>query len=181
MKNIARNEYLVDPENCCLLVIDFQEKLLKAFNNYSDFLPNVKKMIIGAKILNIPIIYTEQYPKGLGETIDYLKDELKDSFKFEKLSFSALQAEGLLDILEEKDIEQVVVTGIEAHICVLQTVFDLIANSYSTFVAVDAIASRKKLDYDISLLRMQNIGAELITAEMFLFESLKTKGNEKFS
>lgn len=175
-----RNEYLLEAENSALLIIDLQEKLLKAISNQSIVLINSKKLIKAAQILEMPIYYTEQYPEGLGETVEILKDDLQTAMKFRKMSFSAVQQKGILNAFEERNIEQIVIAGVEAHICVLQTVFDLIAKNYAVFVVADAIGSRKEFDFQIALQRMQNMGAEIITTEMFLFEALKTAESSKF-
>lgn len=165
--------------NTALIVIDIQEKILKVINEFERVVDNSLKLIKGFKILNIPIYFTEQYPKGLGPTIAEIRDELKNN-PIEKMTFSCSGAGDLFKELIDNDISQVVICGIESHVCVLQTVLDLLANGFQVNVAADAVSSRKEFDYKIALDRMRSHGAEITTAESVLFELLEVCGTDQF-
>ena len=177
--NSIRNTKLLKKEKSALLIIDIQERILGVMQEKERLLENTKKLIKGMKILRVPIFYTEQYPKGLGKTVENIKEEL-DGNAIPKMSFSCSGAGDLFKSLIEKNISQVVVCGIETHVCVLQTVFDLIANGFQVNVAADAVSSRKKIDYQIALERMRANKAEISTVESIIFELLNVCGTEEF-
>lgn len=174
-----RNKIILQRENSALLIIDIQEKILKAMLNYEDFLQNVIKLVKGVNVLQIPIYYTEQYPKGLGSTVKEITDELTGE-AIQKMSFSCFAAGNLFNQLKRQKISQVIVCGIESHVCVQQTVLDLLANGFQVNVLADAVASRKQLDYEIALNRMEKHGAEITTYEVVLFELLNACGTQEF-
>jgi nicotinamidase-related amidase len=180
MKNFRRNEIILKKEKSALLLIDIQERILDVQFYKDNLLTNSLKLIKGFKALNLPIFYTEQYPKGLGETALYLKPELENITAIQKLSFSCFGAENLFDELNNKKIKQIVVAGIEAHVCVQQTVLDLLANDFQVNLAADAVSSRKEIDYRTALNRMQLHGAEITTTEAALFELLEVCGTPEF-
>lgn len=171
MNEIQRHPVILKSEQTALLVIDIQEKIFKVMREYEALLDNTLKLIKGLKILNVPIFYTEQYPQGLGNTVKEIKDELSGE-AITKLSFSCSGADHLFEKLKQEGIKQVIVAGIESHVCVQQTVLDLLANGFQVNIPVNAVASRFKLDYDIALKRMQKHGAEITTVESVLFEIL---------
>ncbi|MCF8242917.1 MAG: hydrolase [Melioribacteraceae bacterium] len=175
-----RHEKILNREKTALLIIDIQERILKVINEYERVVDNTIKLIKGMKELNVPIYYTEQYPKGLGTTVSEIKEELQDSDAIHKMSFSCSGAGELFKELIDKNITQVVVCGIESHVCVQQTVLDLLANSFQVDVAADAVSSRRKFDFEIALDRMRNLGAEVTTTESILFELLNVCGTPEF-
>jgi len=140
---------------------------------------NVLKLIKGSKILGLPIYFSEQYPKGLGPTVQELKEEFTGD-AIQKLTFSCSGAENLFKELKENNIEQVIVCGIEAHVCVQQTVLDLLANGFQVNVPVNAVSSRYKIDYNTALIRMEKNGAEITSVESILFELLQICGTPEF-
>ena len=174
-----RNQKILKREKCALLIIDIQSRIINVMRNKELLIENTLKLIKGMKILNVPVYYTEQYPKGLGETIPELKEELS-SEAVQKMTFSCSGAEDLFKELINKNITQVIVCGIESHVCVQQTVLDLIANGFQVDVAADAVTSRKKMDYDLALTRMQANGAEITSTESILFEILDVCGTPEF-
>jgi len=141
---------------------------------------NALKLINGFKILSVPIFFTEQYPKGLGPTESKIKAALGNDEAIQKMSFSCYGAGNFFDELKSRNTEQVVVCGIESHVCVIQTVLDLIANGFHVHVAADAVSSRRKFDYETALRRMENNGAEITLTESILFEMLNVCGTEEF-
>jgi nicotinamidase-related amidase len=167
-------------ENTVLLVIDVQEKILPVIKESEHVVQNVLKLINGFKIMKTPIYLTEQYPKGLGPTDPRIKDALVGQEPIQKMTFSCYGAGNLFDELEKKNITKVVVCGIESHVCVLQTVLDLLANEFQVFLAADATSSRRKFDCEIALKRMEKNGAEITLTESILFEMLNVCGTEEF-
>ena len=172
---------ILNEQDSLLLVIDVQEKLLNAVFN-KDALENKSiTMVKAAKILNIPIVVTEQYPKGLGATKQSLQDILGDGFKyFEKTSFSAMDNSSISESINKSNKKQVIIFGIETHICVSQTVNALLQKGYDVTVIADACGSRSELEHIAGLSRIEDNGAHIITAEIALFEWLKTSKHENF-
>lgn len=176
---IKRNSKILRKRNTALLIVDIQERILNVMQHKEEVLENTTKLIAGFKRLEIPIYYTEQYPKGLGETAAKLKEALGKS-AIQKMSFSCSGAGNLFPEFVEKNLTQIVVCGIESHVCVQQTVLDLIANGFQVNVPADAVSSRKKIDYSTALNRMRNNGAEITTTESILFELLEVCGTPEF-
>jgi nicotinamidase-related amidase len=162
-----------------LVIVDVQEKLVPLIAAGEMMVSNCRRLIEGARALGVPVFATEQYPKGLGRTVPALR-ELFDAIP-EKLRFSSVEVlnwgfagDGT------SDRDQVVVAGIEAHVCVLQTALDLIAHGYRVFVPADAVASRGELDWKIALDRLASAGAVIATTESVLFEWCETAGTPEF-
>ena len=163
-----------------LLVIDLQEKLVKMVGEDNQVATNCEKLLKATEILNIPAIITEQYPKGLGETISPIKKANNTTKYFEKTSFSAISTEEIkkeLCVLEKK---QVILCGIEAHICVLQTALELIENGFEVYVIKDACASRKLENFNTAFSRLTQTGAIVSDTEITLFELLKSSKHPNF-
>lgn len=181
MKNkTKRFEELLVTNKTCLLIIDVQEKILPVIKDYQNVSDNILKLIRGFKVLNLPIYYTEQYPEGLGPTIQSIKNELEETLPFDKMSFSCYGAGRLFEEFQKKNLTQIVVTGVESHVCVQQTVLDLVANNFQVNVAADAVSSRREKDYTVALERMRQHGAEITTTESILFELLNVCGTAQF-
>ena len=176
---IKRHQKLLRKPDTALLIIDIQERIIKVINEYERVIEKSIKLIEGFKILKLPIFYTEQYPKGLGNTVIEIKKILEIE-PHEKMTFSCYNASGLFKELIDKDIKQVVVCGVESHVCVQQTVLDLLANGFQVDVAADAVSSRREFDYKTAIERMKHHGAEITTAESILFELLNICGTEEF-
>jgi nicotinamidase-related amidase len=141
---------------------------------------NIQTLLAFAKKMTIPILITEQYPKGLGKTVPEIKMELGAILPIEKLSFSCCGAETFNEKLDPLGREQAILTGIETHVCVLQTADDLIEKGYGVHVVADAICSRGKLDWEIGLRWMEKRGAMISTTEIIAFRLLKEAGTEEF-
>lgn len=164
-----------------LLVIDIQQRIIGVINEHERVVSSALKLIEGFKALELPIFYTEQYPRGLGETVPELKDALGDREAYQKMTFSCVGCDDdLFAKLKKENITQVVIAGIESHVCVQQTVLDLLANGFQVNVAADAVSSRKEIDYVHALRRMEKHGAEVTTAEVVLFELLYESGTPQF-
>ena len=178
--NVKRFEKLLTTDKTALLIIDIQERIISVINEYETVVENTIKLIKGFKALRIPIYYTEQYPKGLGTTVESIQNELEGNDAIQKLSFSCSGAGDLFSELKKNGISQVVVCGVESHVCVQQTVLDLIANDFQVNLAADAVSSRRVKDYEISLSRMRQHGADVTTTEAILFELLNVCGTDVF-
>ncbi|HEY7751048.1 MAG TPA: hydrolase [Ignavibacteriaceae bacterium] len=169
---------LLRKEKTSLLIIDIQKRILPVILNHQTVVENTLKLIKGFKILSLPVYYTEQYPKGLGNTVEEIQNELNGNKLFEKMSFSCSGADNLFEKL--KSTNQIVITGIETHVCVQQTVLDLLENNFQVNIAADAVSSRKETDHRIALERMKSNGAEITTTESILFELLEVSGTDSF-
>jgi nicotinamidase-related amidase len=174
-----RSSELLSRHASKLLIVDVQEKLTPAIPNVGRMISNCRRLIEGAKILGVPTFATEQYPKGLGATVPELASLLTD--RPAKVRFSCVECLGWGFAAEQTDDRhQVVVAGMEAHVCVLQTVLDLLAHGYRVFVPADAVASRNDFDWDVALQRMSSCGATITTTESVLFEWCEVAGTPEF-
>ncbi|MBN2581181.1 MAG: hydrolase [Pirellulales bacterium] len=172
------NPLLMAPEDTALLVIDVQEKLLPAIRGGLRVVWNVRRLIDGARILGLPVVGTEQYPKGLGKTVPELAGRLGELP--DKLTFSCLGRPEIFQELRGREIHKILAVGIEAHVCVMQTALDLLADGWDVLVAVDAVGSRFEIDYRTALRRMESSGATLTTTEAALFEWCRAAGTPQF-
>lgn len=167
-------------ENTALVVVDVQGKLAKIMHESEALLSQLEKMIQGAKVLGLPIIWLEQYPKGLGPTDEQISRHLAEEKAIEKVVFSAYGNEEFIQQLEKTNRKQLLVTGIESHICVYQTVRQLLEADYEVEVVADCISSRTAENCQIGLERMLSYGAELTSVEMALFELLESATHPNF-
>ncbi|KAF0151894.1 MAG: amidase [Ignavibacteria bacterium] len=177
---MKRHPQILKKEKTALLVIDIQERILPVIHEWETVVANTLKLINGFQIMNVPIFYTEQYPKGLGGTESRIKEALSEAKFYEKITFSCIGAGNLFDDLKSAGIVQVVVCGVESHVCVQQTVLDLLANGFQVNLAADAVSSRRKFDFETSLNRMHSNGAEVTVTESILFELLEVCGTVEF-
>jgi len=172
---------LLDANNSLLLIVDVQEKLINAQFEKEKIIKNVGILAETANILNIPTLVSEQYPKGLGHTLDQIKEKLSVDTRFiEKTSFSCLREEGFSETVRIFNKKQVLVCGMESHVCVHQTVNNLLTEGYKVYIIQDAISSRKEYEYKVGLQRMINEGAIPGCVEMALFELLKCAKHANF-
>jgi len=161
-----------------LLAVDVQEKLVPAIAGAERIVWNVRRLIDGARLLGIPVSASEQYPQGLGPTVPELASRLED--RPAKLAFSCRELPALFAGLRERNIEKLLICGIETHVCIQQTVLDLLADGWRVYVAVDAVGSRHDLDHQTALRRMDSSGAVLTTTEAALFEWCQAAGTPEF-
>jgi nicotinamidase-related amidase len=167
-------------DNTVLVVIDFQERLFPVMHDKERLLRNAVKLIKGIKVLEIPIILTEQYPKGLGSTLPEIKGLLPDVKPIEKVCFNCCDNEAFGKSLESLKRQQVLITGIEAHICVYQTATALARAGYEVQVVSDGVSSREPENKVAALFRMRAAGISPTTTEMALFELLRVAQGDKF-
>lgn len=170
---------MLKAENCCLVVIDIQGKLASLMHNKEEFYTNVVRMIRAAKVLEIPIIWNEQIPEKLGTTIDQIKDAVSQAAPLAKTTFSCCGNADFTNALEKTKRKDVLVVGMETHVCVYQTAIDLIGSGYNVHVVADAVSSRNPDNKTIGLNAMNEAGAKISSVEMCLFEMLvKAEGDQ---
>jgi len=167
----------IDPARTTLVVIDLQDRLVPAIEGHERIVANVRRLIEAARLFGVPVVATEQYPKGLGRTIEALAVERADVL--EKTEFDASRNSGFGRLVpgERPDL---VVVGCEAHVCVLQTVFGCLDGKRKVHVVADAIGSRAADDKRVAIERMLRHGADVVTSEMVVFEWLGGKDHPKF-
>jgi len=169
----------LDRARAALAVIDVQEGFRPAVLDFEQVAANVAVLVQGAQALGLPVLVTEQYPRSLGETVPEVAARLGDIPRMEKVCFSALDADGFAAALgDERD--QVVLCGIESHVCVNQTAEDLLAAGREVHVAQDAVSSRTAANRDLGLHKMERAGATLTSVETALFELLRAAGTPEF-
>ena len=171
---------LICPKKSFLLVIDMQEKLAPEILNIEQIRRRNLALIQSAVQLDIPVIFTEQYPKGLGSTSRTLLEAAPGSQIIEKVHFDAMAEQSLPVALKESNTMQIVVTGTEAHVCVLQTALALCNHGYDTYLAVDAAGSRTETDKQSAIDRLSRAGVVCVSTEMVIFEWLRRANTNKF-
>lgn len=167
-------------ENSLVLIIDIQDRLVAALDK-DVIVANAVKVASAAKLLSIPVLLTEQYPKGLGHTVPQLQQALPENSEVvEKTFFNALLEDGMLDKIKSYGKKQIVIFGIETHICVHQTASALVEAGFEVYVIKDACASRSKYEFKQGIDAMQANGVKVSCVEIALFEWLKGAKNPKF-
>jgi nicotinamidase-related amidase len=174
----VRSRWLLDRRRSAVLVIDLQEKLVPLIEANERVVWNIRRLLDAAKLFEVPILATEQYPKGLGPTVEAIRKLLPQVP--EKSMFSCRECSEHFSRLWEQGIRQLVVVGIEAHVCVQQTVLDLIAMGFELYVVVDAVGSRFAIDSETALIRMRSVGATLTTCESAMFEWCESSADPNF-
>ena len=172
---------VLDKNQTALVVVDMQEAFRKAIPAFAEIASRIVQMIRGCRILDVPIVVTEQYPKGLGRTAEEILFSLPDDFEFiEKTAFSSCGAKTFTDKLESFGAKQILLCGIEAHICVNQTGHDLLENGYQVHILTDCIGSRFEHDKLAAIQKLTMNGAFPSGVEMSLFELLRDSRHEQF-
>lgn len=171
---------LLDRDKSCLLVIDVQEKLIGAMSAAAEVVANTGILLKAAGRLKIPVLFSEQYPKGLGPTVAALAPYAAQAGAVAKTEFSCAEAPGYLERLKAAGRQQLVLTGIEAHVCVLQTALGMKDRGFPVFVVADAVSSRRPENAALAVERMRAGGITVVTTEMVLFEWLGRAGTPEF-
>ena len=176
------NALRLDADQAMLLVIDVQTSLLPSIVDHEEVVFEIQQLLRGARIFDLPVLATEQYPRAIGPTVPRLAELLAgfDEPVIEKDTFSACGADRVRTALRRIDRPQVILCGIEAHVCVLQTALDLVSMDHRVYVCADAVGSRRRLDCKWSLRRMQQAGAVVTTTESVLFEVCERCGTARF-
>lgn len=173
-----RSPELMSRYDSALLVVDVQEKLVPMIDGGDRVVWNCRRLIDGANILGVTLAATEQYPKGLGPTVEPLRGSFESIPS--KLRFSCRDCGDVSEHFRTAGRHKILVAGIEAHVCIQQTVLDLLADGFRVYVTVDAVGSRYPLDKEIALRRMEVSGATLTTTEAALFEWCEEAGTPEF-
>jgi nicotinamidase-related amidase len=173
--------FFLNRENAQLVVVDVQEKLCRAMDHkvLGQLTGNISILLDAAAELGVPAMATEQYVKGLGATLPELKEKIS-SASFEKMTFSCCGGDGFMEALAQTGRRQVILVGMETHVCVLQTALELLSAGYLVHLVCDAVMSRRKSNWETALRTLTAAGAVLTSTEAVLFQLLKVAGTEEF-
>lgn len=177
--------YAISPKRSLLVVIDVQEKLIGAMHGYGRAERNIVRLLLGAQLLSIPALISEQYPKGLGKTVEPIRQANAKAVFYEKRSF-ALGEDGndadkpWFDFLSQKDRPDVLLSGIEAHVCVLQTALKLCEKGHSVRIVADAVTSRTAENKSLGIARARSHRVDIVSTEMVLFEWMQSSKHPNF-
>ena len=166
-------------ENTSCIVIDYQEKILPAMSGREELVANSAALLKGLNLLEIPMVLTTQYAKGLGNNIPEICEAIVSDVAYDKTTFSAYETEAVYEAMD-KERKNVLICGIEAHICVLQTAIDLKAAGYQPVIVADCVSSRKELDKELGLKRAEQEGILITSKEAILFELTRKAGGPVF-
>lgn len=173
-----RNELTTD--NTIALLVDMQQRLMPSMSHKESVTMRTGFLLRCLSELEVPCILSEQYTRGLGETVTYLKEAGRFEATYEKMTFSCWNNDELRMAMEARDRKNVILFGVEAHICVLQTTLDLQANGYQVYMVCDCTDSRSTYDREIAFRRMESEGIRLTTSESLVYELMKQAGTDVF-
>jgi nicotinamidase-related amidase len=171
---------MLNTQKCCLIVVDVQGKLAQLMHNKEVLFKNIQILLKSAKLLSIPILWIQQKPEALGETLPEIAELLTDNSPVNKVSFSACGQQEFITKLNSLKRSQVLLCGIETHVCVYQTAMDLLEKECEIDVISDAVSSRTLENKQIALQRLESEGANISSTEMALFELLRTADHTQF-
>ncbi len=173
------DQFTLERQETLLLVIDIQERLAPVIEGKDQVIANTKILIEAAKTMDFPLLATEQYPKGLGRTVPVLLDLIGEERILSKNSFTAYTPE-VKAALEAQGRKKILIAGMETHVCVFQTVRDLLADGYQVYLVSDAVSSRTRTNYENGLDLMRSMGAVITNTETAIFDLLKVSGTPEF-
>lgn len=173
-------KFLLDAEDSVLLIVDIQERLAVVMKDRDKVVKNCLHLIELAKMINLPVVVTEQYPKGLGRTVTEIQSAVPDYRPVEKIAFNCCGEPAFLAEMKKLNRGKVIVTGMETHICVLQTTIGLLDAGFQPHVVADAVCSRTHENRQTGIEYMRDAGAVITGTETVLFQLLKTAGTEEF-
>ena len=171
---------LLNRENTGLLIVDVQEKLMQVMGRKQRVIDNIIKLLQLSKVVSLPVILTEQYPKWLGQTIPEIKQLLPSYEPITKLHFNCCDAEGFNDRLDSGSTKNLIATGVETHICIFQTCVSLVKRGYRVHVPQDAVDSRTDENWRVGLDLMNRAGAYITSTEAVIYQILKQAGTKEF-
>ncbi len=171
---------LIERDNCLLLIVDIQTAFIKAIDNINKVISNNIILLKTAEKLNLPIVISEQYPKGLGNTVDDLIPYAKSAKILEKIYFNCSKDKNIAAYIKNLQKKQIIISGIEAHICVLQSALGFKQSGFDVFVVADACASRDDKNAELAYARLRQAGVNIVSTEMVVFELLEIAGNDEF-
>jgi nicotinamidase-related amidase len=178
--NQTQQHVMITPKETLLLVIDVQGKLAPTVFQSDRLIKNVSKLIRACGLLGVPVIHTEQYPKGLGRTVDELAALIGDEPPYEKLSFSCCGNEDFMKRLRALGRNDILVVGMETHVCVYQTCVELLEFGYNVHLVTDAVSSRSEENRALGIRCIERAGASLTSTEMAIFEILRVAEGDTF-
>lgn len=171
---------LMSAQNACLLIVDVQQRLLTAMDSPRAVMSGCSLMMKAAGVLDVPMVVTEQYPEGLGPTVEPLAELAPEDAFFSKVHFSSAKNPAIRGKIDSMKPDQVIIGGIEAHVCVLQSAIGLTEAGYQCFVAADATSSRSAANHAAAMSRLREAGVGIVTSEMIVFEWLEKAGSPEF-
>jgi len=174
------DNYFLDKSDTILLIIDIQERIALVMKEKDKIVKNTQHLIELAKMINIPLVVTEQYPKGLGRTVSELQSSIPGYKPIEKTTFDCCGEPSFLSEIKKFGKKKIIVTGMETHVCVLQTTTSLLQAGFVTHVVQDAICSRTRENWQTGLAFMHDAGAVVTCTETVLFQLLRVAGTEEF-
>jgi nicotinamidase-related amidase len=174
------DKFILDRTKALLLIVDIQERLVPAMDQREKVYANCLHIIEAAKLLAVPVLVTEQYSKGLGPTVSEIRDALPRYEPIEKITFDCCRGEGFLDRVASFYKSQIILTGMETHVCVLQTCLSLLQEGYTVHLVSDAVCSRKKDDHRAAGEMMRDAGAVINCTETVLFQLIEKAGTPEF-
>lgn len=177
---VKRHPAIMRRADSAILVVDMQEKLMGVMKDRYDVIMRTTALVNAAAILSVPVLVTEQYPKGLGHTDKRLAPSLEAASFFEKTSFSAVGEPSFVSALEKLGRRHIALAGIETHVCIAQTALDLKVRGYEVTIAADAVTSRKASDRAVALQMLRAAGVTIATVEAIIFQMLEKSGGEEF-
>jgi isochorismate hydrolase len=172
-------EGILEAEDALLVVVDLQESFRRVIWHWDETVSNIVKLIKGCTVVGVPILVTEQYPKGLGPTVQEVRSVLKTQ-PIEKIHFGCFGEELFLNRMKQLNKRQMILCGIEAHVCVLNTALEAISEGFEVHYVVDAVSSRRMSDKEIALDRVKQSSVYVSSTEMVLFQLLKKAGTKEF-
>ncbi|SES68185.1 hydrolase [[Clostridium] polysaccharolyticum] len=167
-------------EDSIAMLVDYQEKLMPAIHNHEKVIEKTVQLLTGLKIVGCPVMFTQQYTKGLGMTVPEITETQEQFGYLEKITYSCLDTEEIRKELETHNRKTVILAGVEAHICVMQTARDLIAQGYKVCIVTDCTSSRTEADLQVGMERMKQEGVFVTSVEAVLFELLEKAGTPEF-
>lgn len=170
----------ITPENCITIAVDYQTRLVPSMAHERELIHNSRILLQGLRVLDVPVLVSQQYTKGLGETVPEIRELVADCPVFDKITFSCWQNDAIREAVIASGRKTVIICGIESHVCALQTVIDLCADGYRVVFVEDCVDSRKDSDKATALRRAEKEGAILTSYEALLFELTQIAGNERF-
>jgi len=174
------DKFFLLSDDSVLIIIDIQERLANAMQAKDSVIGNCLHLLELAKMIAMPVIVTEQYPKGLGRTIEAIQKAVPDYQPIEKVSFSCCGEQGFVNKLHALKRKTIIMTGMETHVCVLQTCIELLNEGFNVHLVKDAVCSRTKENWNTGVEFMRNAGAVISCTETVLFQLLKVAGTEEF-
>jgi len=174
------SKFILNKDDSILVIVDIQESLANVMSERKKVVENSLHLIEISKLLNIPVILTEQYPKGLGHTVNEIKEALPSYAPFEKMTFDCCKGPAFLENIGNLKKKNIILTGMETHVCILQTCLSLLKNGYKVHLVKDAVCSRTKDNFIAGIEMMRDAGAVITCTETVLFQLLEKAGTEEF-